>query len=139
MHGSSVEAPLLLYEFLPPSQQLNHHQLPSGLPAPLLVADVMGGSDPFLDTPNARPETWALGFRNPWRLTCDEKTGHIWVGENGQDLWESAKLVEKGILQRGGAAVPPWFPEEDSPEAPVGILSARIWVSTISAMASANE
>ena len=54
MHGSSVqdeEAPLLLYEFLPPSQQLNHHQLPSGLPAPLLVADVMGGSDPFLDTP----------------------------------------------------------------------------------------
>jgi len=52
--------------------------------------------NPFLDTPNARPETWALGFRNPWRLTCDEKTGHIWVGENGQDLWESAKLVEKG-------------------------------------------
>ncbi len=52
--------------------------------------------NPFLDTPKARPETWAHGFRNPWRLTCDEKTGHIWVGENGQDLWESAKLVEKG-------------------------------------------
>ena len=52
--------------------------------------------NPFLDTPNARPETWAHGFRNPWRVTCDEKTGHIWVGENGQDLWESAKLVEKG-------------------------------------------
>ena len=49
--GSLQDGPLLLYEFLPPSQQLNHHQLPSGLPAPLLVADVMGGSDPFLDTP----------------------------------------------------------------------------------------
>ena len=52
--------------------------------------------NPFLKTPNARPETWAHGFRNPWRITCDEKTGHIWVGENGQDLWESVKLVEKG-------------------------------------------
>lgn len=52
--------------------------------------------NPFLNTPNARPETWAHGFRNPWRVTCDAKTGHIWVGENGQDHWESVKLIEKG-------------------------------------------
>ena len=52
--------------------------------------------NPFLKTPNAAPETWALGFRNPWRLTCDELTGAIWVGENGQDLWESVKRVERG-------------------------------------------
>ena len=52
--------------------------------------------NPFLDTPTARPETWAHGFRNPWRITCDTKTGHIWVGENGQDLWESVKLIERG-------------------------------------------
>ena len=52
--------------------------------------------NPFLDTPNARPETWAHGFRNPWRITCDAKTGQIWVGENGQDLWESVKQVERG-------------------------------------------
>ena len=52
--------------------------------------------NPFVDFPGAAPETWALGFRNPWRLTCDEKTGHIWVGENGQDMWESVKLAERG-------------------------------------------
>ena len=52
--------------------------------------------NPFLKTPKAAPETWALGFRNPWRLTCDELTGAIWVGENGQDLWESVKRVERG-------------------------------------------
>ncbi len=43
-----------------------------------------------------RPETWAFGFRNPWRMTVDEKTGRIWVGQNGQDLWEQAFLVHKG-------------------------------------------
>ena len=52
--------------------------------------------NPFLKTPHAAPETWALGFRNPWRLTCDIKSGDIWVGENGQDLWESVKRVERG-------------------------------------------
>ncbi len=44
----------------------------------------------------ARPEIWALGLRNPWRLTVDHKTGHIWVGQNGQDVWEQAFLVKKG-------------------------------------------
>ena len=52
--------------------------------------------NPFIKTPNARPETWAHGFRNPWRITADRKTGHIWVGENGQDLWESVKWLERG-------------------------------------------
>ena len=29
-------------------------------------------------------------------MTVDEKTGHIWVGNNGQDLWEQVYLVQKG-------------------------------------------
>lgn len=52
--------------------------------------------NPFVDLPGARPETWAYGLRNPWRLTVDPQTGHIWVGNNGQDLWEQAYLVERG-------------------------------------------
>src|SRR5204863_3504371 len=43
-----------------------------------------------------RPETWAYGFRNPWRITCDRATGDLWVGQNGQDLWEQAYLVRRG-------------------------------------------
>jgi glucose/arabinose dehydrogenase len=52
--------------------------------------------NPFVGQENVRPETWAYGLRNPWRMTVDEKTGHIWVGNNGQDLWEQAYLIEKG-------------------------------------------
>jgi uncharacterized repeat protein (TIGR03806 family) len=52
--------------------------------------------NPFVDQKDVRPETWAYGLRNPWRITADQKTGHIWVGNNGQDLWESAYLVRKG-------------------------------------------
>ncbi len=52
--------------------------------------------NPFVGRNDARPETWAYGLRNPWRMTVDEKTGHLWVGNNGQDLWEQAYLIEKG-------------------------------------------
>ncbi len=51
---------------------------------------------PFVGLKGGRPETWAYGLRNPWRMTVDRKTGHIWVGKNGQDLWEQAYLVKKG-------------------------------------------
>ncbi len=52
--------------------------------------------NPFVGRAGIRPETWAYGLRNPWRMTADAKTGHIWVGNNGQDLWEQAFLVRKG-------------------------------------------
>jgi uncharacterized repeat protein (TIGR03806 family) len=49
--------------------------------------------NPFVGNPLFRPETYAYGLRNPWRITTDPKTGHIWVGNNGQDLWEQVYLV----------------------------------------------
>jgi glucose/arabinose dehydrogenase len=52
--------------------------------------------NPFVDLKNARPEIWAYGLRNPWRMTFDEKTGHLWIGNNGQDLWEQVYFVKKG-------------------------------------------
>src|SRR5437667_1280777 len=54
------------------------------------------GDNPFVGLKDARPENWAYGLRNPWRLTIDGKSGQIWVGNNGQDLWETAHLVRKG-------------------------------------------
>jgi glucose/arabinose dehydrogenase len=54
------------------------------------------GDNPFVDMKGARPEIWAYGLRNPWRMTVDEKTGHLWLAQNGQDLWEQAYLVKKG-------------------------------------------
>lgn len=52
--------------------------------------------NPFVGMKDARPETWAIGLRNPWRIHCDKKTGHIWVGNNGQDLWEQIYFINKG-------------------------------------------
>ncbi len=52
--------------------------------------------NPFVGQPGVRPETWAYGLRNPWRMTVDLQTGDIWVGNNGQDLWEQAYLVKRG-------------------------------------------
>lgn len=52
--------------------------------------------NPFVDTTDACPEIWAYGLRNPWRMAIDRKTGHIWVGNNGQDHWETAYLLERG-------------------------------------------
>lgn len=52
--------------------------------------------NPFRDLPGARPEIWAYGFRNPWRMTFDRRTGHCWVGNIGQDLWEMVHLVRRG-------------------------------------------
>ena len=52
--------------------------------------------NPFLKIAGARPETWAYGFRNPWRMRMDRATGDLWVGENGQDLWEYARIARLG-------------------------------------------
>ena len=50
--------------------------------------------NPFVGAADVRPETWAYGLRNPWRMTVDDQTGHVWVGQNGQDLWEQAYLIQ---------------------------------------------
>jgi uncharacterized repeat protein (TIGR03806 family) len=52
--------------------------------------------NPFVDRPGARPELWVYGLRNPWRLSYDRESGQLWVGQNGQDLWEQVYLIQKG-------------------------------------------
>ena len=53
-------------------------------------------NNPFINYPGARPEIWAFGFRNPYRMTFDRKTGRLWVGQNGEGLWEQIYLVKRG-------------------------------------------
>jgi putative heme-binding domain-containing protein len=52
--------------------------------------------NPFLAMPRARPEVWAYGLRNPWRMSFDRKTGELFVGDVGWELWESVHRVERG-------------------------------------------
>jgi putative heme-binding domain-containing protein len=52
--------------------------------------------NPFLNEPGARPEIWAYGFRNPWKISFDRKTDRLWVGDVGWELWESIHVVKRG-------------------------------------------
>lgn len=52
--------------------------------------------NPFVSLKNARPEIWAYGFRNPWRMSFDRKKGDLWVGDVGWELWEMVHRVVKG-------------------------------------------
>ena len=52
--------------------------------------------NPFVNLPGARPEIWAYGFRNPWRMSFDRLTGDLWVGDVGWELWELVDRVERG-------------------------------------------
>jgi hypothetical protein len=52
--------------------------------------------NPFVLTPGARPEIWALGFRNPWRASFDRLTGDLFVGDVGSSIREEINLVQRG-------------------------------------------
>jgi len=52
--------------------------------------------NPFRGRSDARPEIWALGFREPWRFSFDTVTGDLWVGDVGQDRVEEAAIVRRG-------------------------------------------
>jgi glucose/arabinose dehydrogenase/mono/diheme cytochrome c family protein len=51
---------------------------------------------PIATVEGARPETWAYGMRQPWRLSFDPATSQLWVANQGQDLWEQIYLIERG-------------------------------------------
>ncbi len=52
--------------------------------------------NPFVNHKNARPEVWAFGFRNPFRMSFDRKTGDLWAGDVGWEQWEMVYRIERG-------------------------------------------
>ena len=61
-------------------------EVPYGIPA----------TNPFRGRADARPEIWAMGFREPWRFSFDRVTGDLWVGDVGQDRVEEVAIVRQG-------------------------------------------
>lgn len=52
--------------------------------------------NPFVDRKGARPEIWAYGLRNLWRMAFDRKTGVLWGADVGQNLYEEINLITRG-------------------------------------------
>ncbi len=46
-----------------------------------------GGSSPYI---------WDYGLRNPWRFSFDAKSGDIYIGDVGQDVWEEIDVEPSG-------------------------------------------
>ena len=82
--------------------------------------------NPFVDLKGARGEIWAYGFRNPWRISIDQKTGDLWVGDVGWELWEMLDRVERGgnygwsVVEGRQSTNPEW------PRGPTPILPPTI-------------
>lgn len=45
---------------------------------------------------DVRTEFWAVGFRNPWRMSFDRVTGTLYVADVGQEQWEEVDVVVRG-------------------------------------------
>lgn len=52
--------------------------------------------NPFVGLSDVRPEIWAFGFRNPWKMSFDRMKGDLWVGDVGWEMWEMVYKVQKG-------------------------------------------
>jgi len=90
----------------PPDRPHNTGQDISDLLASVLRIDVnrttgtnhyaIPKDNPFVSTPGARPEVWAFGLRNPFRMSFDRATGDLWVGDVGWEQWEMVYRVQRG-------------------------------------------
>ena len=56
--------------------------------------------NPFLGTPGALGEIWAIGLRNPWRFSFDRTTGDLYIADVGQNLIEEVDFQPAG--SKGG-------------------------------------
>jgi glucose/arabinose dehydrogenase len=62
---------------------------------------VVPPTNPFVANPDAKPEIWAFGMRNPWRFSFDRANGDLWIGDVGQDQVEE---IDVGRAADGGGA-----------------------------------
>lgn len=72
---------------------------PYGIPADNPFADAgrilprAAIEEPGRYHPDARPEIWAYGLRNPWQFSFDSETGELYIADVGQNYWEEVNVL----------------------------------------------
>lgn len=92
--------------------------------------------NPFVDRPEAKGEIWSYGLRNPWRMSFDRKTGDLWVGDVGWELWEMLFRIERGgnygwAVMEGRQSTHPEWPRGPTPFLPPTIDHSHAESSSI--------
>ncbi len=75
------------------SQNLNNHL---GKIIRLHEDGRVPADNPFVNTPNAKPEIWSYGHRNPQGVVYDAVAKKLWAVEHGPMGGDELNLVEKG-------------------------------------------
>jgi putative heme-binding domain-containing protein len=78
--------------------------------------------NPFVGREGVRPEIYAYGFRNPWRMSFDRPTGDLWVGDVGWESWEMVYRVTAGGNYGWSVMEGPLELQPDLPRGPTPIL-----------------
>jgi len=52
--------------------------------------------NPFVGIEGVLEEFYALGLRNPFRISIDPQNGRLWAGEVGSTVWEEVNLISRG-------------------------------------------
>jgi len=93
--------------------------------------------NPFINTAGARPEIWAYGFRNPWKMSFDPRDGALWVGDVGWELWELIFRIDHAgfnggwSIVEGPHSVHPNWPQGPTPISPPALAVSHIEATSI--------
>ena len=80
---------------LPPNPHAassNNYSIPAD--NPFVGATDFNGA--IVDATDIRSEFWAVGLRNPWRMSFDRPTGRLYVGDVGQGAREEIDIITRG-------------------------------------------
>ena len=62
----------------------------------ILRLNVDGDAPPPGNLPNADPDVWDFGLRNPFRFSFDRATGDLYIGDVGQGRFEEVDVEPRG-------------------------------------------
>ncbi|RPI87740.1 MAG: hypothetical protein EHM42_04945, partial [Planctomycetaceae bacterium] len=119
-----------------PPDPLNAGQDVSNLLSSILRIDVdrpaqgkqysIPADNPFVELAGARGEIWAYGLRNPWKMSFDRKSGDLWVGDVGWELWELVYRVRKADNYGWSLYEGPQSVHTERPRGPTPIIAPTV-------------